>query len=62
MRTDKCDIMPQDKCKMTPLHLAAEQSNSGVLNLLLSKGVNCNTGNVSGRTPLHLAAAKGCDM
>lgn len=47
---------------MTPLHLAAEQSNSGVLNLLLSKGVNCNTGNESGRTPLHLAAAKGCDM
>ena len=61
MKTGKCDIMPQDNWKMTPLHLAAEQSNSDVLNLLLRKDVKCNSGNKSGRTPLHLAAAKGCD-
>ena len=51
--------MSEDNQKMTPLHLAAEQSNVDVLKLLLEKCAECNIGNGSGRTPLHLAATVG---
>ena len=51
--------MSEDDQKMTPLHLAAEQSNVDVLKLLLEKCAECNIGNDSGRTPLHLAATVG---
>lgn len=59
MKSDKCDVMCQDERKMTPLHLAAEQKNVDVLKLLLKKNVNCNIGNSTEKTPLHLAAEKG---
>ena len=54
-----CDLMSEDSQKMTPLHMAAEQSNVNILKLLLVKCVDCNIGNSSGRTPLHLAATMG---
>ena len=59
MNDTVCDVMSEDCQKMTPLHLAAEKSNVDVLKLLLEKCVNCNIGNHSGRTPLHLAATMG---
>ena len=54
-----CDFMSEDDQKMTPLHMAAEQNNVDVLKLLLEQSVDCNIGNVSGKTPLHLAAIMG---
>ena len=54
-----CDLMSEDNQKMTQLHMAAEQSNVNILKLLLEKYVDCNIGNISGRTPLHLAATVG---
>ena len=54
-----CDLMSEDNQKMTPLHMAAEQNNEDVLKLLMEKSVDCNIGNGSGRTPLHLAATTG---
>lgn len=45
----------------TPLHIAANSNYVGAVNLLLTKGANCNLKNKDGRTPLHLAAAMGCD-
>lgn len=51
-----CDLMSEDNQKMTPLHMAAEQNNEDVLKLLMEKSVDCNIGNSSGQTPLHLAA------
>ena len=62
MNDTSCDIMSRDKWKMTPLHMAAEQSNVDVLKLLLRKNVDCSIRNSSGRIPLHLAAEKGYDM
>ena len=59
MKNSMCDFMSEDNQKMTPLHMAAEQSNVDVLKLLLEMNVDCNIGNSSGRTPLHLAAEKG---
>ena len=59
MNNENCDIMTEDNQKMTPLHMAAEQTNVDVLKLLLEKNVDCNIGNSSGRTPLHLAATVG---
>ena len=59
MNNENCDIMSEDNEKMTSLHMAAEQSNVDVLKLLLEKIMNCNIGNSSGRTPLHLAAKMG---
>ena len=54
-----CNIMCQDNWEITPLHMAAEQNNVNVLNLLLRMDVDCNTVNNIGRTPLHLAAEMG---
>ena len=62
MNDTSCDIMSQDNWKMTPLHMAAEQNNIDTLKLLLRKNVDLNIRNSSGRTPLHLAAAKGYGM
>ena len=59
MNNENCDSMAEDYHKMTPLHMAAEQSNVDVLKLLLGKKVDLNIGNSSGRTPLHLAATMG---
>ena len=61
MIDNKCDVTIQDKWKMTPLHLAAEQENVDILKLLVSKVVDCNIGDYIGRTPLHHAAARGYD-
>ena len=59
MNNSVCDVMSEDSQKMTPLHMAAGQSNVEVLKLLLEKCVDCNIGEGSGRTPLHLAATAG---
>ena len=59
MNNSMCDFMSEDSQKMTPLHMAAEQSNVDILNFLLEKNVDFNIGNSSGRTPLHLAATMG---
>ena len=59
MDDTNCDILSQDNEKMTPLHMAAEQSMVDVLKLVLKKCVDCNIGNSSGRTPLHHAATMG---
>ena len=59
MNNENCDSMAEDNQKMTPLHMAAEQSNVDVLKLLLEKNMDCNIGNSSGRTPLHLAVTMG---
>ena len=59
MKSDECEVMCQDERKTTALHMAAEQKNGDVLKLLLKEDVNCNIGNSTGKTPLHLAAEKG---
>ena len=59
MNNENCDLMSEDNQQMTPLHMAAEQSNVNILKLLLEKYVDCNIGNISGRTPLHFAATVG---
>src|SRR6266567_142756 len=43
----------------TPLHLVAESGFTSVAELLLAKGADVNARSNQGRTPLHLAAAKG---
>ena len=59
MDDTNCDILSQDNERMTPLHMAAEQNMVDVLKLVLKKCVDCNIGNSTGKTPLHLAAEKG---
>lgn len=48
-----------DNSGNTPLHIAVESNYEDAVNLLLTKNVDCNVANCLGRTPLHLAAAKG---
>ena len=42
--------------RMSALHMAAEEGNSGCIRLLLNTKADCNAINERGQTPLHLAA------
>ncbi|KPJ75914.1 MAG: hypothetical protein AMS14_02830, partial [Planctomycetes bacterium DG_20] len=45
----------------TPLHVAADEGNLPLLELLIAKKANVLAADNGGRTPLHLAADKGHD-
>ena len=45
--------------KMTPLHIAAENGVSQIVDFLLDNGADCNTCSTYGWAPLHFAAKKG---
>jgi hypothetical protein len=54
------DINAGNRQGQTPLHLAAQQGNSGLSRLLLEQGAEVDAGeSVAGYTPLHYAAAQG---
>jgi len=57
---DKPDLVSSKDSKgNTPLHVAAENGNNEVAELLLTKGADVNARNNDGATPLHLAALMG---
>lgn len=41
--------------KLTPLHIAVNHNNINVVKLLIAVGVNVNTPDINGETPLHAA-------
>lgn len=41
--------------KITPLHLAIKNENTGILNLILTKNPNIESQDIEGKTPLHNA-------
>ena len=53
------DVHAQDKEKWTPLHIAAGNGHTEVVELLLEKGADINAKDEYGGTPLHYAALKG---
>lgn len=58
--TDASDINTGNHLGQTPLHLAAEQGNSGVVKILLENGAMIDAvDTVAGYTPLHYAARQG---
>jgi hypothetical protein len=48
-----------DAFEMTPLHMAAQAGQKGILEMLLAAKANPNSKNRDGSTPLHYAAASG---
>jgi len=53
------DVNAKDKSGQTPLHLAANEPNTEIIALLLTKGANVNATNNIGWTPLFGAALHG---
>jgi len=49
----------KDKYGNTPLHLAVNEGDIGLVKLLLDKGMNPNIKNFKGQTPMHMAASRG---
>ena len=49
----------KNKDGLTPLHFAAQNGHTGVVDKLLAKGAKVNTKNKGGFTALHLAAQNG---
>ncbi|XP_045606736.1 transient receptor potential cation channel subfamily A member 1 homolog isoform X2 [Procambarus clarkii] len=47
-----------EKTKLTALHIAAKNGQHDILNLLLTKGADCNAQDNTGHSPLHLAVTK----
>ncbi|XP_049855289.1 CARD- and ANK-domain containing inflammasome adapter protein-like [Schistocerca gregaria] len=48
-----------DRCRSTPLHVAAANRRDAVVRLLLEAGADCEVRDDRGRTALHAAAASG---
>ena len=61
IKEDKCERRSQDILGMTPLHIAVENNNLVIVKLFI-KAMDCNGKNDTGKTALHLAAAKGYSM
>ena len=59
LEEDENAVNSQDKDNDTPLHYAASQDNSEMVELLLHEGAALNTQNYQGYTPLHRAASGG---
>ncbi|CAH1404935.1 unnamed protein product [Nezara viridula] len=53
---------PSRKGKVTGVHLAAEEGNFDVLQLLLDNGADLNEATSSKRRPIHFAAERGHDL
>ena len=49
----------KDNCENTPLHLAALNGNTGVIDLLMCNGADINAVNINKNTPLDIAVLKG---
>lgn len=50
------EVEPLSNSKRTPLHIAAMQGHSGIVEMLIHKGVNTNCKDDDENTPLHLAS------
>jgi ankyrin repeat protein len=55
----RCNVDAADAWGMTPLHLAAERGNLGVVRCLLQYRAAVTAADALGRTALHLAACRG---
>ena len=52
-------LLCSDDHQFSPLHWAAKQGHSKIVDMLLSRGARVHTTNMGDDTPLHLAAAHG---
>ncbi|KAJ8675521.1 hypothetical protein QAD02_011307 [Eretmocerus hayati] len=57
----KCDLEKPICYGLTPLHLAANQGSTSVINFLVANGANILAQDAKGRTPLHIAFESSWD-
>jgi len=57
---DPAELNQPEDDGLTPLHLAAQNCHTNVVELLLAKGAKINVTARDDATPLHLAAQEGC--